>query len=276
MSIWQALSRENPMFIEVRRYRRRLFGAGRTTGLNIAFLTLGAICYVGLLMVVGNGNGMIAPQWMVVTQTILFTLAAPIALNNAVAGEREKGTWDLLLVAPVTKAQIMVGKFAGAFTNVLYGTVLFLLPIFICAVSYQQTDYGALLLAELDSLSFALFACAISLFFSARCRRPFTALGMSLGAMVLGLVIYPMLLTMLGVEGDSNFSFFFALHPIVVESLLAEPPRGDSAMVSPFLLAGVQIFTFIFLTFVTLVWTERTLTFSDTEVKFLPKSHARS
>jgi len=265
------------MLIEVRRYRRRMLGGGgRTPGATVAFLTLGAICYVALLMIVGSGNGSIPPQGIVMIQTGLFSLAAPIVLNGAIAGEREKGTWDLLLVAPVTKAQIMIGKFAGALTNLLFGAGLFLLPIFICAVSYQQTNYENLCLAELDSIAFALFACALSLLFSARCRRGFTALGMSLGALILGIIVYPLLIGMVGGADRDSTDLYFALHPFYVESLLTGGGSQEKAATGVVTLACIQIVAFVFLTIVALVWTEKTLTYSDTQTRFLPKSHAGS
>lgn len=272
MSLWESLVAENPMLIEVRRYRRRMLGSGRSTGLNVAFLTLGAVCYVGLLMIVGSANGSIPAGVVVIIQTGVFTLAAPAVLNNAIAGEREKRTWDLLLVAPVSKAQIMMGKFAGAMTNLMLGAALFLLPMFICAVSYQRTDYGLLALSELDSLSFAVFACALTLLFSARCRRGFTALGMSLGMLLLGLVVYPILLASLGALGATS-EILLTFHPFVLEGRLmgsgAQYTNYGSSAVGDSIL---QIGVFIGLAVALLVWTERTLTFSDNDVKFLPRS----
>jgi ABC-type transport system involved in multi-copper enzyme maturation permease subunit len=266
------------MLIEVRRYRRRMLGGGRPSGVNIAMLTLGAVCYVGLLMIVGNGNGSIPPMAIVMIQTGIFTLAAPAVLNNAIAGEREKRTWDLLLVAPVTKAQIMMGKFAGAMTNLLLGAALFLLPMFICAVSYQQTDYGALALGELDSLSFAVLTCSLTLLFSARCRRGFTALAVSLGIMLCGLIVYPILLASVGALDNSSRDVLLVFHPFWGQDRLLNRytygEAGNSS--SPVADVVLQICVFLGLAVVMLVWTERTLTFSDNEVKFLPKQNARS
>jgi ABC-type transport system involved in multi-copper enzyme maturation permease subunit len=262
------------MLIEVRRYRRRLLGGGRPNGVNVAVLTLGLICYIGLLMIVGNGNGNIDPVYIVIFQTIIFTMAAPAILNSAIAGEREKRTWDLLLVAPITKGQILVGKFAGAMTNLLLGALLFLLPIFICAVSYTRTDYGALFLAELDSLSFAVLVCAITLFFSARCKRGFTALAMSLGTMLVGLVVYPILISSLGGMDTTSQGFFYVFHPMVIQAKLTGPNLDNHSVTSPAGDAILQICVFLGLAIVGLIWTERTLTFSDNDVKFLPRQHA--
>jgi ABC-type transport system involved in multi-copper enzyme maturation permease subunit len=261
---------ENPMLVEVKRYRRKLLGGSRPTGANIAFLTLFAVCYMGLLLIVGNGNGSIPPIFVVLIQTSLFTLAAPALLNSAIAGEREKRTWDLLMVAPVTKAQVMIGKMAGAAMNLLIGAALFLLPIFICAVSYSRTDYGKLAVAELNSLAFGILTCAISLFFSARCKRPFTALAMSLGFLLTGLVIYPILLASLGITDTPTLELLLIFHPFMAQA-------GLSGEISDF--GGnaplVQVFAFLCFAVITLVWTERTLTFSDNEVRFInTKSHA--
>lgn len=227
-------------------------------------------------MIVGSGNGTIPPVTVVLIQTGIFSIAAPIVLNNAIAGEREKRTWDLLLVAPVTKGQIMLGKFAGAMTNLLFGAILFLLPIFICAVSYSRTDFASLALAELNSITFAAFACSLSLFFSARCKRSFTALGMALGLLALGLVIYPILVESLsGLSGPmSDRDLLYLLHPMVAESRLMDNTWRDQPALAPMTVAITQCFVFAFLAVVGLVWTERTLTFSDNEVRFLPKKHA--
>ncbi|HVT13996.1 MAG TPA: ABC transporter permease [Fimbriimonadaceae bacterium] len=275
MSLFESLFVENPMLIEVKRYRRRMLGGGK--GISIAFLTLGAICYVGLLLVVGSANGGIPAITIVMLQTLVFTLGAPAILNNAIAGEREKRTWDLLLVAPVTKAQIMIGKFAGAMTNLLLGAALFLLPVFICAVSNRDTDYVALLWAEVDSIAFAVLACAFTLLFSARCRRGFTALGVSLGMLLLGLIAYPAVVGMFGNVDSSAADVLLTFHPFYVQARLMEQ-RFDHNSIAPSAegQALFQIVVFLCLAIVFLVWTERTLTFSDNEVKFLPKHNARS
>jgi ABC-type transport system involved in multi-copper enzyme maturation permease subunit len=275
MSLWRSLFVENPMLIEVRRYRRRLFGGSKPSGSNVAVLTLFGVCYLGLLLIVGNGNGSIPPIAIVLLQTGLFTLAAPALLNNAIAGERDKRTWDLLMVAPVTKAQVMIGKMAGAMTNLLIGAALFLLPIFICAVSFTSTNYFNLAIAELNSLSFAILACAITLFFSARCKRPFTALGMSLGLLLLGTMIYPLLIGALGFEGGGSerivYDMLMIFHPFVAQYSLTLGDTAEVGFTSPVL----QIFVFVGLAAVILVWTERTLNYSDNEVRFLGrKRHA--
>ncbi|HWA82683.1 MAG TPA: ABC transporter permease subunit [Fimbriimonadaceae bacterium] len=275
MSRFQDLFVENPMLIEVRRYRRRMLGGGK--GVNIAFLTLGTVCYIGLLLVVGSADGGVPAIAIVMLQTGVFALGAPAVLNNAIAGEREKRTWDLLLAAPVTKAQIMIGKFAGAMTNLLLGAVLFLLPMFICAVSYRDTDYVALIWAEMDSIAFAVLACALTLLFSARCRRAFTALGVSLGMILLGLIVYPTMIEAFGGADSTARDFLMTFHPFYVqEKLMNQRYIHDPIAQAPAGQAVFQIVIFLCLAAVLLVWTERTLTFSDNEVKFLPKQHARS
>lgn len=269
MSKWRNLFVENPMLIEVKRYRRRLLGGSKPTGANVAFLTLFGVCYLGLLMIVGNGNGSIPPIAIVLLQTGLFTLAAPTLLNNSIAGERDKRTWDLLMVAPVTKAQVMVGKMAGAMSNLMIGAALFLLPIFICAVSFRETNLFYLLIAELNSLSFAILACAISLFFSARCKRPFTALGMALGVLLLGTIVYPLLISALGMVNDGDRivrDMLMIFHPFYAEASLMMSSSEDY-----FTAPTLQIFVFLGLAVVILIWTERTLNYSDNEVRFIGK-----
>jgi len=283
LSLWADLISENPMMIEVRRSRRRFFGGGPKGAAMIAVFVLGAIGYLGLLLLIGYASGAFSPLVIVMLQTGIIALAGPSLLNAAIAGEREKRTWDLLLVAPVTRAQILVGKFAGAMSNLLFCAVLFALPIFICASGFARTNLFALGLAEFNSLSFGLFVCGLSLFFSARCRRPFMALAISMGLLLTGLIIYPTLLG--GLFGGDQLSGDVAmlLHPFHAQSKLFLLERDLSYAygtpwdegyigISPVIFTMTQSLVFIGLAVVLLVWAERTLNWSDREVKFLPKA----
>ncbi|MBC8064598.1 MAG: ABC transporter permease subunit, partial [Chlorobia bacterium] len=229
------------------------------------------------------------PIILVFLQTAILTLLAPAMLHGSIAGERERRSWDFLLVAPVTHAQIIFGKFMGAASAILATSVAFLLPIAIGAFYYRTYDYSMnyttsvpmnriisantwnLFLAELLSVSWALMVCAMTIFFSARCKRGFIALGTSLAILIAGLIVWPILTASAGLMGaESNLLNFF--HPFWALAQIESSNVARDDMFSSRALYGFpQIIVYFGMTIVFLAWTERTLRFADNEVKFLPK-----
>ena len=268
--------RENPMRIEISRFRRRFLGFGGT-GLTSTVLALVLLCYIGLVMLVVNLRGDLPPVALIIFQTILFCFFGPAMLHGAIAGERERRSWDLLLVAPITKAQIVAGKFMGAMVALGIGAAAMALPTLIAALGYRKTTLWDLALAEGVSLSFCTLVCAWTIFLSARAKRPFMALGATLGTLALGLLVVPALFASLA--GGDRFSteLFLALNPFAALVKLLESGEsrsyGDGAIIDPSLYGVPHILIYLFLTLAFLVYAERTLNFAENEVRFLPKAH---
>ena len=168
------------MLIEISRYRRRML-SGREGGGNRAVLVLLLVFYTLILVTILRFSRDIDPIWIIEFQTGLFTLLLPVMAAGAIAGERERRTWDILLTAPVTKAQIVVGKFIA----ILAGYGLFLvacgLMVVSCMIANPNVHIGLTLSAELLSTTFAIMLIALSLFVSARSRTTFAAIGACVG-----------------------------------------------------------------------------------------------
>lgn len=276
-SLWQNLIVGNPMLIEITRFRRKYFTFGGTAA-SSAVLALALVCYVGLVMVVLSGKGEIPPIALVIFQTGVLTLLAPSMLHGAIAGERERRSWDLLLVAPITKAQIVVGKFIGAMAAIGITMMLCLFPVLMAAVTYRRTNWHDLFLSELVSGSFALFVCALTLLLSARVRRGFMALGASLGTLAVLLVILPILFAVLSGGGQGSAELTLMLHPFMALSMiLAHGERSiyssePTSYVAPSLWGYPQIFVYVVLTIVLVVWATKTLVFAENDVRFISRS----
>jgi ABC-type transport system involved in multi-copper enzyme maturation permease subunit len=262
------------MLVEIGRFRRRFFSTSGAAAMNGVLFVLLLICYAGLVMIVFSSRGDLDPVSIVMFQTIIFILIAPGMLYASIAGEREKRTWDLLLVAPITKAQVVVGKFIGALCG--YGIILlaFLLPIFIAALYFDHVGWLDLLKAELVSVTFVVLLSSLTIFFSARSRRALMALGLVLGTLALFLLVLPILSTILvGPEyvGVMNF-----MHPLFILTQLLDGMR-DQSVGAPSTNIGVawpQIIGYLVLSAVFLLWAIKTLTFAENDVKFLPRPHA--
>ncbi len=281
MKIARMLFTENPMMIEITRFRRKFLGGGNT--LNAVVLAMCGLIYLGILALVWNYREAAHPIGIVFLQTGLFTLLAPALLHGAIAGERERRSWDFLLVAPITQAQIVCGKFMGAAAAILVCAAFLLVPILIGVVFYQGYAYdhtgasirtGAnlwnLALSESLSISWGLMVCAMTIFFSARCKRAFIALGTVLALLVGSLIVWP-ILTVSATLGspDTLLNFFHPFWALTQIEDSSQPFREETLRNGLYGLP--QIFVYIGMTAVFLAWTERTLRFADTEVNFLPK-----
>ena len=270
-----ALVLRNPMRIEIARFRRRFLGFGGS-GFNNVVLALALLVYTGLVMLVVNVRGDMPPVAIVVFQTGLLCFFGPAMLHGAIAGERERRTWDLLLVAPISKAQIVFGKFMGAAAAIGLGTLALGLPTVFAAVAYAKTTFVDLLLAEGVSVSFGLFVCALTLFLSARVKRPFMALGASLGTLLLAFLVVPALLLSLAGNERLTGETILYLNPFVTLFRLMEETSSTSDY-GPFIPAALygfpHILIYLGMALGLLIYAEKTLNFPENDVKFMPRGH---
>jgi ABC-type transport system involved in multi-copper enzyme maturation permease subunit len=281
MSTWRTLFPDNPMMVEITRFRRKFFGTGGSS-VNGVIVALTAMIYIGIVALVWTYREEANPILLIYLQTFIFTLLGPAMLHASIAGERERRSWDFLLVAPVSHAQIVTGKFMGAGAAILACAAVLLFPILIGVAFFSrgsspsfETGTGYVWnigLAELTSVSWGLAASAMTLFFSARCRRGFIALGTVLGILVASLIVWPILVGSAGLMSRDAGGILNFFHPFwTITMIEGANYRSGDAMIWERIYGVPQIITYIGITAVFLFWTERTLRFADGEVKFLPK-----
>jgi ABC-type transport system involved in multi-copper enzyme maturation permease subunit len=282
--LFQELVTQNPMLIEVSRFRRRFLSFSGSSALNGIVLGLAIVCYMGLLMLVFSARGSIPPVALVMVQTFIFVLATPSMLYGAIAGEREKRTWDLLLVAPITQGQIVIGKFMGALFALGVGLALFLFPILVTAAEYEMgygagsrgTNWWDLFLSELVSVSFVILVAATTLFFSARTKRGFMALGTVLAVLAMFLLVVPILSTAmlpepLLVDFINFFHPFYVLVKLLSTSEYSTMEGFQGMNASSWGLP--QVIGYLALATVFIIWATRTLNFAENDVKFIPANN---
>ncbi len=236
------------------------------------------LCYAGLVLVVRDNSHNTNPISLIMFETGLLTVFAPMMLYGAIAGERERRSWDLLLAAPITKSQIVFGKFMGALAALSVAVLLFQVPILISALSFPETNWLKLLWATLMSFAFLLDVCALTILFSARVKRGLMALGAVLGILGITLVVIPSVFSAAGVDRVSSQVTMF-LHPISVLYELGGNDRDRYSMVDqptfvPLWLWGwPQTIVYALFAVLMLNWAAKTLTFAENEVKFLPQGN---
>jgi ABC-type transport system involved in multi-copper enzyme maturation permease subunit len=293
---WNDLIVHNPMLIEITRFRRRFLSASAGGSVNGIVMVLALICYATLVLIVIENRESISPIYLIIFETGFLTLLAPMLLYNAIAGERERRSWDLLLAAPITKAQIVVGKFMGAMSGLLAVTVLFQVPIEIAGVSYERAHWQTLLSADFMSFSFLMTVCALTILFSARVKRGLMALGATLGSLVSLLVVFPALVDSGGADNHSFYDVAFFLHPLIALTRISDYDNylfekfqatksvlvsGSAPLAETEFRSNVpaawwgwpQTLCYIGLAIILLAWASNTLIFAENEVKFLPQGH---
>lgn len=249
----------NPLMIDFRRSVRRFFGIGKQGKLNYAVSTIAALVYGLVLLVTITSREYLSPIAYVMVLLFLYCLVVPAAMHGAIAGERERRSWDFLLVAPITNAQIIAGKFLSGAGLIGVMSVLFL-PLM--AITYKYDDKATILKlfgTMAVTISYALFLGAFSIYISSRSKRAFAA-NLSIYALqFIGLVAYPVMVLVLSSGQTETWAFF--LHPFVVNAAVWNG-AGDFARNDSILLFGggaVQCFTFLMMALAFLGWTEATL-----------------
>jgi drug efflux transport system permease protein len=114
-------------------------------------------------------NANLEYRWFMlpVLVAIITTIGSLIVTALSIAREREQGTFDQLLVSPLTPAYIMVGKTIPALIIALgQGTLVAAAAVFF----YRVPMHGSLVLLYLCMLCYALSLAGIGLFVSSLCE----------------------------------------------------------------------------------------------------------
>lgn len=118
---------------------------------------------------------------------VIHLFVLPLVTMQLVAGERRRGTLGLLLGAPVSTLEIVLGKYLGLLG--LLASMVALTTVMPASLApFTDIDGGALLLAALGHLLFLCAAAALGLYLSTLAREPAVAAGGTLG-LLLGLLL---------------------------------------------------------------------------------------
>lgn len=278
--LFSDLVTDNPMMAEISRFKSRYLSVKGSSAAVNGGVGILIFCFVLFTVICVYYRGDIPPIPLLSLYLFFAVLVIPLILHGAIAGERERRSWDMLMVAPITPAQIVIGKFAGAFVGMLVTLAIFLFPIFILAVFYSRTVWYALFLAILLVVAQLALIIATTIFISARVKRPLTALGISIGIIFVVFFLVPSA-SGFGSQSTGLLAINQPFSLIMILSRIGEPTYGyndlgDVQALAPLIFATNLAFEFI-LTISLLAWTIKTISFADNEVKFLPKKkHARS
>ena len=127
---------------------------------------------------------------------VVVSFVAVLFTYDAVCGEREDGTLQLMLSTPVPRDTVLLGKSIGAFLSVAVPTVLGMVLSLLVVLLSGQVELGGDawgrigLMGGFSLVYIALFTW-LGLFVSARCRRTATSLLTLLFIWVVAVVLVP-------------------------------------------------------------------------------------
>jgi ABC-type transport system involved in multi-copper enzyme maturation permease subunit len=277
-SWWENLISKNPMMAEVTRFRKRFLSfRGSSVAIN-GGIGIVLVLYALFAMTCVYYRGDIDPIVLLMFFTGLMLFVIPLMLHASIAGERERRSWDMLLVAPITHGQIIVGKFMGAFAGLSMAFGLYLIPVLIDAAFHSDTRFVSLILAILTVLAEGTSLIAMTLLISSRVKRPLIALAVSIGVVMVYFFFVPGLIaTMSSFTGHfftGIVSPFEVLRRMDGNFLRYEDSGNGQFSVQTLDLVGLAVSHLAYQLVITvslLVWATKTLVFADHEVKFISK-----
>jgi ABC-type transport system involved in multi-copper enzyme maturation permease subunit len=120
-------------------------------------------------------------------QLSLVSLFAPALAAGAISSERERQTFDVLLVSRVSAAGIVWGKLIGSIAFMML-LILAALPLFAAVFLFGGIDFEQFLVTQVLTVSTALSIGAVSLFLSALFRRTLASTVVAYGVAFFGMV----------------------------------------------------------------------------------------
>jgi ABC-2 type transport system permease protein len=120
----------------------------------------------------------------------LICLLAPALTADLISGERERRTYELLLVTPLSGAQIVIGKLVPALGSLLLLIVL-ALPLQAIAVLLGGVGAEELLVGFVILVLTAMTYGCVGLYWSARLRTTRAAVALAYGTTILGVLALP-------------------------------------------------------------------------------------
>lgn len=115
---------------------------------------------------------------------VLLMLTVPLLAARTLSGERRDGAWQLLSAAPLTLAEILLGKFAALAALSL---LLCLIPLGLCMtlLGAAPIDPGLMFAATLGLWLAGLLFCAVGLFAASISSQPAAATVIAYGLLML-------------------------------------------------------------------------------------------
>lgn len=157
---------------------------------------------------------------------------SPLLTAGAIAGERERQTYDLLLISLLSPAQIILGKLAAAIAFTLL-LIIAALPLAGLAFFFGGVSGTELLIGMIGILVTAVCYAAVGMFWSTLMRTTIAATVFAQGTVIAILLGVPFVFVIISLSTDWSVGLpslayvyvvglLFSLHPFIALGITAE------------------------------------------------------
>jgi ABC-2 type transport system permease protein len=126
-------------------------------------------------------------SYLAFIQLSLVSLFAPALAAGAISGERERQTFDVLLVSRMTAGAIVFGKLVSSVAFMLL-LILSALPLFAAVFLFGGIDFEQFMVTQVLTVTTAVTIGSVSLFLSAAFRRTLSSTVVSYGVAFAGMI----------------------------------------------------------------------------------------
>ena len=183
---------------------------------------------------------------MVVTALVVVTAIAPIMAAGSISGERERQTFDLVVLTQLRPIDIVLGKTAATFAYCLL-FVTALTPLMAITLLIGGVDIGELTMMYLIIMSTALLYTCIGVYWSSRSQTAITATGYALATILGMLLVLPVLVLVLPellpgwIDDRTNTwrQLMLTIHPYATIIFTQDAVRMSAVWTSQYTVFGV-------------------------------------
>jgi hypothetical protein len=207
-NLWNYFVAENPMSQEAVRAGRRFVRTGGATGKAVNYTILGLIGVLYLWLLAGIVKYRVdMSEGMLFLELTVLTFVVPATLFASISGEREKLTWDALVMTRINPAQIIAGKIIWRLGLALAIMALFFVPMLFGHLAAPSETSGRNFFDWQLSRQFLLFSWTVLLsvatfYTSARTRRAMTTLSVITVSLLAFLALSPFIVMLFGGTAD--------------------------------------------------------------------------
>jgi len=254
---------ENPMFDEARREQRRFLRFGPVVRYVILFFFGLLYLWLGIESYIGHADATVPFSYI---ELVILTLLLPSSIHGSISGERERATWDALMLTRLTAAQIIFGKLVWRFRIILIVAILSIIPIIISRTNPDSFEIstGMFISAEVMILAWGLLLCTFGLWISAITKRSITSLAVIAGSLTGVLLLLPVLYSMFysimdsdrSSQNDFIFKLMFTFNPFTSLEIVLDPrDANNSAIISGGQMGSEQTLLYLALSIVFTIFT---------------------
>ncbi len=232
---WQTHVRNNPMNLEATRTFRRFLAAHQKTAspklIQFVLASVAAlyVWMIGATLYFGEDISVMY-LWI---ELIVLTLVAPTSVYAAISGERERLTWDSLIMTRLSPSRVLVGKLLWRVGMLATIMVLFFVPAIISHLferkGHHDISLQALFQSQVQMGAWSLFLVAFGLLLSAKTKRAVTTLALTGGFLFTFLVLIPILYSAFGGRVDEPTPILFVLFGDSMASVGGSPYEALSS-----------------------------------------------